>query len=323
MDQDVLSQDEIDALLTGVDSGDVETSEAVVDDDGVRPYDLASQDRVVRGRLPTLEVIGERFARYLRHSLYNMLRFSVEVGVGGVQIIKYGEYVHTLYVPTSMNIIRMRPMMGYGLIVLDAKLIFTLVDQYFGGVGKQVKIEGREFTATENRIVHRLLETIFRDLSAAWKNVLPVNIEYFGSEVNPSLVNAVNPNEAVVVKTFRLDFGGEGGEVHVALPYSMLEPFKKLLDSTAQAGEDEVDREFSPKLQRQLLEAEVPLESRIVERTIALSDLLNLKAGDVLPVDFEDIHLVTTSRETPVFKARLGESRGKLAFEVEALHEEP
>src|SRR6056297_2252367 len=168
--QDLLSQDEIDALLHGVDSGDVDTEDDLRAHDGVaRAVDLSSQDRIVRGRMPTLEMINERFARHLRISLFNLLRRNADVSTGGVQIMKFGEYIHTLYVPTSLNLCKVRPLRGTSLFVLDAKLVFKLVDNFFGGEGRQAKIEGREFTPTENRIVQKVLNQVFEDMREAWQ----------------------------------------------------------------------------------------------------------------------------------------------------------
>ena len=170
--QDLLSQDEIDALLHGVDDGDINTDS---DDEpgSVRAYDLTSQDRIVRGRMPTLEMINERFARYTRISMFNMLRRTADVSVGGIQIQKFGEYVHTLYVPTSLNMIKFRPLRGTALVILDARLVFKLVDNFFGGDGRHAKIEGREFTPTELRVVQMVLNQAFVDLAEAWKAVIP------------------------------------------------------------------------------------------------------------------------------------------------------
>ena len=155
--QDLLSQDEIDALLHGVDDGDIDTDDDS-DAEGIRNYDLASQDRIVRGRMTTLEMINERFARYTRISLFNLLRRNADVSAGGVQIMKFGEYIHTLYVPTSLNIVKLRPLRGSGLFIFDAKLVFKLGDNFFGGDGRHAKIEGREFTPAEIIVVYMVLE---------------------------------------------------------------------------------------------------------------------------------------------------------------------
>jgi flagellar motor switch protein FliM len=212
--QDLLSQDEIDALLHGVDDGDIDVDS---DESGgeAKAWDLTSQDRIVRGRMPTLEMINERFARYTRVSLFNLLRHSADVSVGGIQVMKFGEYVHTLYVPTSLNLVKVRPLRGTALFILDAKLVFKLVDNFFGGDGRHAKIEGREFTPTELRVVQLVLKQVFVDLKEAWSNVFKVDFDYVSSEVNPSLANIVTPSEVVVVNSFHIEMDGGGGDLHV------------------------------------------------------------------------------------------------------------
>ncbi len=207
---DLLSQEEIDALLHGVSSGDVETDpdDGLVDGEA-RQYDFTSQDRIVRGRMPTLEMINERFARYFRISLFNMLRRSGEISVGGVQMMKFAEYVHSLFVPTSLNLVRVKPLRGTALFILDPKLVFIIVDNFFGGDGRYpAKIEGREFTPTEQRVIHMILQQSFRDLKQAWAPVMPLEFEYVSSEVNPHFANIVSPTEVVVVTTFHALFHG-------------------------------------------------------------------------------------------------------------------
>ena len=175
--QEILNQDEIDALIHGVDSGAVKT-ESLPEPGEARSYDFATQVRIVRGRMPTLEMINERFARLFRISLFNLLRRSPEIAVGPVQMNKFSEYVHSLHVPTSLNLVRIHPLRGMGLIVCDPKLVFAVVDTFFGGNGRFAKIEGREFTATENRIIQMLLKHAFSDLKEAWSHVYQLDIEY-------------------------------------------------------------------------------------------------------------------------------------------------
>ncbi|MEY8252461.1 MAG: flagellar motor switch protein FliM, partial [Colwellia sp.] len=178
---DLLSQDEIDALLHGVD--DVEEEDVVEDvvqsQSGTSDYDFSSQDRIVRGRMPTLEMVNERFARHMRISLFNMMRRTAEVSLNGIQMIKFGEYIHTLFVPTSLNMVRFRPLKGTALITMEARLVFILVDNFFGGDGRyHAKIEGREFTPTERRIIQMLLKLVFEDYKEAWSPVMDVSFEY-------------------------------------------------------------------------------------------------------------------------------------------------
>ena len=212
---DLLSQDEIDALLHGVD--DVEEEElGSAGDPGIAQFDFSSQDRIVRGRMPTLELVNERFARHMRISLFNMMRRTAEVSINGVQMLKFGEYVHTLFVPTSLNMVRFRPLKGTALITMEARLVFILVENFFGGDGRyHAKIEGREFTPTERRIIQMLLKLVFEDYKDAWAPVMDVGFEYLDSEVNPAMANIVSPTEVIVVSSFHIEL--DGGETSVEL----------------------------------------------------------------------------------------------------------
>jgi flagellar motor switch protein FliM len=319
--QDLLSQDEIDALLHGVDDGDIDTYDDV-DASGIRDYDLASQDRIVRGRMPTLEMINERFARYTRISLFNLLRRNADVSTGGVQIMKFGEYIHTLYVPSSLNIVKVRPLRGAGLFILDAKLVFKLVDNFFGGEGRHAKIEGREFTPTETRIVQMVLNQVFHDMKEAWHSVLKVDFEFLSSEVNPAMANIVSPSEVVVISTFHIELDGGGGELHMALPYSMIEPIRDVLDSGVQSDIDDVDERWVSALQEDIKEVSVPINSVLCRRRVSLREVAKFKAGDIIPVEMAD-HLTITANGVPVYKATLGTRDGKLALKIAGRAKKP
>lgn len=312
--QDLLSQDEIDALLHGVDDSD---ADADLDDieEGVRSYDLATQDRIVRGRMPTLEMINERFARYTRISLFNFLRRTADVAVGGVQIQKFGEYVHSLFVPTSLNMIKMKPLRGTGLFILDAKLVFKLVDNFFGGDGRHAKIEGREFTNTENRVVKLVLDLAFKDMQEAWSNVYSAQFEYIGSEVNPSLANIVSPSEIVVVSTFHIDLDGGGGDMHLTLPYSMIEPIREILDAGVQSDVDDADERWVVALRDDIMSAPIRMRAKICEKKISLRHLNELQKGDILAVDMPD-YVTLMANGIPTFKSKLGTHRGNMAVQV-------
>jgi len=314
--QDLLSQDEIDALLHGVDDSDIDTYDET-DEQGVKSYDLASQDRIVRGRMPTLEMINERFARYTRISFFNLLRRNADVSTGGVQIMKFGEYIHTLYVPTSLNLTKIRPLRGTSLFVLDAKLVFKLVDNFFGGEGHHAKSEGREFTPTENRIVQMVLNQVFHDMKEAWQAVLKVDFEYLSSEVNPAMANIVSPSEVVVVSTFHIELDGGGGELHMVMPYSMIEPVRDVLDAGVQSDIDDVDERWVGALQEDIKEVSVPLNATVCRRRISLRDVAKFKEGDIIPVEISEA-LTLTANGIPVFHATLGTRDGKLALRIKA-----
>ena len=312
--QDLLSQDEIDALLHGVDDGLVQ-AETAAEPGSVKSYDLTSQDRIVRGRMPTLEMINERFARYTRISMFNLLRRSADVAVGGVQVMKFGEYVHSLYVPTSLNLVKIKPLRGTALFILDAKLVFKLVDNFFGGDGRHAKIEGREFTPTELRVVRMVLEQAFIDLKEAWQAIMEVNFEYINSEVNPAMANIVGPSEAIVVSTFHIELDGGGGDLHVTMPYSMIEPVREMLDAGFQSDLDDQDERWSKALREDVLDVSVPLSATVARRQLRLRDILHMQPGDVIPVELDD-ELVMRANGVPSFKVKLGSHKGNLALQV-------
>ncbi|MBT3092686.1 MAG: flagellar motor switch protein FliM [Candidatus Thiodiazotropha endolucinida] len=313
---DLLSQEEIDALLHGVDNGDVATETDVADAGGVNSYDFTSQDRIVRGRLPTLEMINERFARLFRTSLFNMLRRTADLSVSGIQMQKFSEFVHSLFVPTSLNMIRVPPLRGKGLFVIDPKLVFSVVDNYFGGSGRfHTKIEGRDFTPTENRVIQLLLKRAFEDLEVAWKPVFQVKFEYSGSEVNPQFANIVSPSEVVVVTSFHVDLESGGGDFHVCMPYSMLEPIRELLDAGVQSDRGERDERWERSLKEEILAAKIELSSILTEVQISVKELAELKEGDIIPIEMPE-QVDVEAAEVPVFKAKLGVSDGSYALKI-------
>ena len=320
MMSDLLSQDEIDALLHGVDSGAIETEEPPVDPGVARTYDFASQDRIVRGRLPTLEIINERFIRTWRIGLFNLLRRSADLSVRGIEMIKFSEYLHSLYVPTNLNLIRLKPLRGVGLVVFEPKLVYTVVDNFFGGDGRYpAKIEGREFTATEMRVITLLLKQTFADLVDAWAPVMNVDFEYINSEVNPHFANIVSPREYVVVSRFHVELDGGGGELHITLPYSMLEPIRELLDAGIQSDRVHDDDSFRDSVNDLLRSAEVTLSSVLTEKRISLRELTHLKIGDVLPIDLPKTVPVCVE-QVPVFTGEFGTSNGNNAVKIVATH---
>jgi flagellar motor switch protein FliM len=312
---DVLNQDEIDALLHGVDSGAVKT-EAPADPGEVRPYDFSNQVRIVRGRMPTLEMINERFARLFRTSLFTMLRRTPEIAVQPVRMLKFGEYVHTLHVPTNLNLVKILPLRGTGLIVLDPKFVFAAVDNFFGGNGRFAKIEGREFTATEHRIINMLLKHLFSDVKEAWSHIARLDIEYLNSEINPHFANIVSPTEIVVVTSFQIELDGGGGEVHITMPYSMIEPLRELLHAGVASDRVEHDERWTQALREEIEDAEVELSTMLGRGKITMQQLLAMQPGDVLPCDFNG-RATVLAEEVPIFRGRFGVSHGQQAVQIE------
>lgn len=313
---DLLSQDEIDALLHGVDDGDVDTSH---EDEGqnkaARLYDFNSQERIVRGRMPTLEMVNERFARYFRISLFNFLRRAAEISVSGIQVQKFSEFIQGLFVPTNLNVIRMSPLRGRALIVMEPRLVFTAVDNFFGGGGQFYnKVEGREFTPTEMRIIRLIIDMIFKDLAEAWKPVMDVDFEYLNSEVNPQFANIVSPSEIVVISTIHVELEGGGGDINMAMPYTMIEPIRELLDAVT-SDRGEVDGRWQDSLRTEIMRSEVTVTSKLIEKEMHISDVIELKKGDVIPIDMPETVLLEVE-SVPVFRGKLGLSDGNYAIEV-------
>lgn len=313
---DLLSQDEIDALLHGVDDGDVETEVEVEEDrSGVRGYDFNSQERIVRGRMPTLEMVNERLARYFRISLFNFLRRSAEISISGIQVLKFSEYIQSLYVPTNLNVVRFSPLRSRALIVMEPRLVFTAVDNFFGGGGQFYnKVEGREFTPTEMRVIRLIIDLLFDDLKEAWKPVMDLEFEYMNSEVNPQFANIVSPAEIVIVSTIHVELEGGGGDINIAMPYAMIEPIRDLLDSVS-SDRGEVDGSWQEGLRKEVLRSEVELNSMLIEKSVKLKDVMNFKKGDVIPFDMPET-VVVQAEGVSVFKGKVGLSDGNYAIQI-------
>jgi len=319
---DILSQDEVDALLGGVDDGAIDTSAEDSEYDGeARPFDFNNQERIVRGRLPTLEMINERFARYFRISFFNMLRKSPEISVNGIEMVKFNEYIQTLFVPTSLSMIKMAPLRGTGLIMLDPKLVFILVDNFFGGDGSiHAKIEGREFTSTELRVIEKVVHICFEDLVKAWEPVMAVNFNYHNHEVNPHMATIVSPTEVVVVSNFHVELDGGGGDIHVVYPYSMIEPIRTLLDTGVQSDHGDIDERWAILLKEELMHAKINMQALFVEKQIPVSALINFKAGDIIPFDLPE-QVMILAEEMPIIRGQYGEHQGNAAVKVEEIVE--
>jgi flagellar motor switch protein FliM len=313
-----LSQDEIDALLKGVE-GDDDGDASDKDESSVRNYNLATQERIVRGRMATLEIINERFARLLRVELFNFLRRTVEVSVGPVRIIKYTDFIRNLVVPTNLNLIHMNPLRGTGVMVLDPTLVFLVVDNMFGGDGRfHTRVEGRDFTQTEQRIIQRILALMFDSYAKAWSPVYPVEFEYLRSEMNTQFANIATPNEVVVAITFNIELGPNSGEMHFCVPYAMVEPIKDLLTSPLQGENLGGDKRWVKLMTQQIQAAEVEIVANLANRRLTVADLLELKEGDVIPISISDT-IEGQIDNIPVMECRYGVFNGQYALKVEKL----
>lgn len=313
-----LSQDEVDALLKGVD-GDADEGNAATSSGEVRDYNMATQERIVRGRMPTLEIINERFARLVRIELFNFLRRTVEVSVGPVRITKYSDFVRNLVVPTNLNLIQMKPLRGTALMVFDPTLVFLTVDNMFGGDGRfHTRVEGRDFTQTEQRIIQRILNIVFETFSKAWEPVYPVQFEYLRSEMNTQFANIATPNEVIVATTFNIEMGPASGEMHFCFPYSMLEPIRDILSSPLQGEVLGADKRWVKLMTQQVQAVEIEIVTDLAQTQMQLGDVLNMKIGDVIPLKIEE-SIEARVDGVPVMLCKYGMFNGQYALRVEKL----
>ncbi len=313
-----LSQDEVDALLQGV-TGDAEAvSASPPPKEGPPTYNLGTDDRIVRSRMHTLEVINDRFARHLRSALLTFMRRSADISVGAVQIQKYGDFIRHLPVPANINLMHMKPLRGTALFVFDPKLVFLVVDNLFGSDGRyHVRIEGRDFTQTEQRIIKRLLNLTLESYGSAWQPVYPLDFEYVRSEMHAKLANIVAPNEVVINTTFQIEFGPIGGALNVCIPYSMIEPIRDLLSNPLQ-DEIEVDKRWVKQLSQQVQSADVELRAHFLTMQSSIGQLLRLQAGDVLPVEIPET-IIGKVNGVPVMECGYGTSNNHYALRVEKM----
>ncbi|HIV70006.1 MAG TPA: flagellar motor switch protein FliM [Candidatus Aquabacterium excrementipullorum] len=319
MNQQILSQDEVDALLQGITGESQKLEQDDAPAEGIRDYNLASQERIVRGRMPTMEIINERFARNIRIGLFNLIRRSPEVSVGGIKVQKYSAFLREIVVPTNFNIMAIRPLRGSGLVVCDPTLVFSVIDALFGGAGKfHTRIEGRDFSATEQRIIQRLIEVITAEYAKAWKGIYPVELDYQRSEMQPQFANIATPSEIVVCTSFTLEIGETSGTIHFCIPYSTLEPIRDILYSSIQGDSAEPDRRWVKLLQQQIQSAEVEVVAELAKAPATVEQLLSFKPGDFIELDLNQL-LEAKVDGVPIFDCYYGTSNGKYALRVEKL----
>lgn len=315
MADDILSQEEVDALLRGV-TGEEDTADEQGDASAVRNYDIGRQERIVRGRMPTLEIINERFARNLRVGLFNFMRRSAEISVGPVRVLKYSEFIRNLVVPTNLNLIHMKPLRGTALFIFDPDFVFLVVDNLFGSDGRyHVRVEGRDFTPTEQRIILRLLQVVFDEYKKSWEPVFKVDFEYVRSEMNTQFANIATPTEVVVAVTFKIELGAGGGDFHVCFPYAMIEPIRDMLYSSMQADRMEADNRWVKLLSHQVQIAEVDLVANLGHAPVTLGEILDLKIGDVISLEIPEA-IVAEVDGVPIFECRYGIKNGQYALRV-------
>lgn len=337
----VLSQSEVDALLAAVSEGEVGSSEAantgsvsaagggggpanvgkasVKEDKVVVTYDLTSQDRIIRGRLPQLEVIYEKFMRSFRVSLSSALRKIASLTLASTDFLKFGEFINTLPMPTCMTVLRFATLRGSALFVIESKLAYALVDSFFGGADRPyTKIEGKDFTQIELSIVKKVVDLAIDDMEAAWASVEKIGCSFVRTEVNPQFVGIVPPTDVVIASTFDVELENANGTITIVIPYSTIEPIKQKLSSGFQVESDQTDKKlWTTIIKDQLLETDLNLKVDLGQTEIKLRDLMNLKVGDVLPLDQDSTGEFNVQVEgVNKFKGYYGIHHGTVAVQV-------
>jgi flagellar motor switch protein FliM len=319
MNQQILSQDEVDALLQGITGESQKLEQEELPEGAIRDYNLASQERIVRGRMPTMEIISERFSRNIRIGLFNLMRKTPEVSVGTIKVQKYSAFLREIVVPTNFNIMSVRPLRGSGLIVCDPTLVFAVIDALFGGQGKfHTRIEGRDFSPTEQRVISRLVETITAQYKKAWHGIYPLELEYQRSEMQPQFATIAAPGEIVVTCSFTLEVGETTGTIHFCIPYATLEPIRDVLYSSVQGDSVEPDRRWVKLLSHQIQAAEVELVAHLAHAPATVEQLLALKPGDFIELDLEKV-IEAKVDGVPILAAQYGTSNGRYALKVERM----
>lgn len=314
---EILSQEEVDALLKGIQEGDVETEKGV-EPSGVKSYDFTGQEKIVRGRMPTLDIANERLARNFRLSLSAAIRRMVDITNVNVTITKFYDFMRGVPFPSSINIFKMEPLRGFGLLVFDAQMIFSLIEFFFGGTGKTYyKPEGREFTPIEQKIIHKVVMMFFDDMEEAWRAIYPMKPLYVRAEMNPQFVNIVTPVDVVIKVEFVLEVEGKQCKAYLCIPYGTVEPIKEKLYSAFSADRDELDMKWLDRLKDRLKEIPVTITGELGKVTLDVSRVVDLKVDNLIMLDRrvdEDIDiLVEGSRK---FTGKFGIYRGAMAVKV-------
>jgi flagellar motor switch protein FliM len=314
-----MSHEEVYALLKGVSNGEIETEqEDAHDSSSVQPYDLTGRERIVKGRMPALETTAERFARMFRTSLSSVLKKVVSVNTLSVHMTKYEEFMKTIPVPASLNLFKMNPLKGISLFIIESRVIFALVDIIFGGSGREtVKIEGREFTIIENSLIKKIVLNALSDFKDVWKTIIQLDVVYQRTETNPQFVQLVAATDVVLVMQFEVDLGFSSGKINFCMPYLMIEPISKKLQTGYQEDIFVADKEWMNSFEKALKCASVNLHVELGKTELSGREVINLKKGDVISLDrYCSDSLDVYVENVLKFKGQPGIYKGNRAVEV-------
>ncbi|MDD2941385.1 MAG: flagellar motor switch protein FliM [bacterium] len=315
----ILTQDEINALLKGLSDGDIESDDSASDNDGdVRKYDIASQERIIRGRMPTMELIHDRFSRSFRTALSKFLGRTCFINVGSIDIIKFGLFMKKLPLPSSLHIYRMPPLQGYALLVVSTPMVFGIIDSLFGGNGRsKIKIEGREYTAIETRLIAKIVMMALEILKEAWAPVHPLDFVYVRAEFNPLAIAIVPPTDVVIIVTIEVELEQESTTLSLCIPYSTIEPIRQKLTTGMQSTRLEIDSTLIRRMESNVRSTEVNLSVELAKGTILTRDLMDIKVGDIIQLKTNPTdEAIVRVEGVPKFKGYIGSYRGSRAIRL-------
>ena len=326
MANEFLSQEEVDALLFNMDGPVVDEPEdkgtlALENSSTPQKYNLGTQERIIRGKMPTLEIIHKRFIRLIRGGVFNFVRKSPEVTDLGIKVTKYGDFIRNTIVPTNLNICTLKPLRGNCLFIIEPQLIFALINSLYGGdVNYATRVEGRDFSTLEQRIIDRFLETVFAEFKKSWEAVYPINPEYIRSEMHTQFANIANPTDAVVIMGIRVEIGEKsiGGTIQICIPYASLESIRDILYSTMQGDQAEPDKRWMNTMTDSIQNTNVTIKTNLARTTLSIGDIARLRIGDVIPLEIPEI-VTATINNVPAFSAKFGISNEKNALKVEQM----
>ena len=313
----VLTQEEVDALLEGISEGEIET-ETKQPPEGVRPFDFTRQQRIIKADMPTLDVINEHFSQFFKVSLSMILNKTVDVSPASVKVTRFGEFMQTLPLPTSLHIYRMNPLRGHILMVIGARLAVSMVELLLGGsVEEHIKLEGKTFTPIENRLIKQIVFKILADLEKAWKPVFPIKIDYLRSEFNPQFARIVMPAELVVITKFSVEIAEIEDSITICIPYSSVEPIREKLCARFQSDQLERDNTWIERLEKEIKETKAEVCVELAKTTLQVKDLLSLKKGDIIKLNKDIKSPLTLKVEgIPKFLGYAGVLKGNMAFKI-------
>ena len=315
----VLTQDEINALLRGLSDTDIETNTFEdAQEEGIRKYDLASQERIIRGRMPTMELIHDRFARSFRTGLSKFLGRTCFINVGGIEIVKFGLFMKKLPLPSSLHIYRMPPLQGYALLVVSTPLVFGMIDSLFGGKGSgKVKIEGREYTAIETRLIGKVVMMALETLKEAWAPIHPVDFVYVRSEFNPLAIAIVPPTDVVIIVTVEVELEQESTTLTLCTPYSTIEPIRQKLTTGFQSNRLEIDTNVIRRMEANIKRTAVDMTIELARGQITTQEALALRVGDIVPLETNPTEEAVIQIEgKPKYRGFVGSYRGSRAIKI-------